>query len=123
MLKTLSLILVLVSFLIPDFLIPDAWGQQNQQRVATTTTVVTTQTVSAFQLALQSASRNSCTVQYNGAGTGFVYFGVLANATTQNSFQLTNKQTVMCVASGITITDAVSVTSTATADQFVVTTQ
>ncbi len=101
----------------------EGWTQQNQQRVATTTTVVTTQTVSAFQLALASASRNSCTVQYNGAGTGFVYFGTLANATTPNSFRLSPAQTILCAVSGVTLTDAVNVTSTATAEQFVVTTQ
>ncbi len=112
--------LLLALFLIS---IPLAVDAQNQQRVSTTATIVTTQTVSAFQLALGSASRNSCTVQYNGTGTGFVYFGLLANATTQNSFQLANKQSVLCAVSSVTLTDAVSVTSTATADQFVVTTQ
>ncbi len=116
MLKILSLVLALSPISVAE-------AQQNQQRVATTTTVVTTQTVSGFQLALPSASRNSCTVQYNGSGVGFVYFGVLANATTQNSFQLNNKQTIMCVASGVTLSDAVNVTSSATADVFTVTTQ
>lgn len=114
--------LVLLLALVPFFSLA-ALAQQNQQRVATTTTVVTTQTVSSFQLALSSASRNSCTVQYNGAGTGFVYFGVLANATTQNSFRLSANQSILCAVSGVTLTDAINVTSTATADQFVVTTQ
>lgn len=100
-----------------------AQAQQNQQRVATITTVVTTQTVSGFQLALQSASRNSCTIQYNGVGTGFVYFGLLANATTQNAFRLTGGQTIQCVASGVTLTDPVAISSTSTGEQFVVTTQ
>ena len=105
------------------FLLSPAEAQQNQQRVATTTAVVTTQTVSAFQLALASASRNSCTIQYNGSGTGFVYFGTLANATLSNSFQLSSKQSILCAVSGVTLTDAVNVTSTATSDAFVVTTQ
>lgn len=100
-----------------------ALAQQNQQRVATITSVVTTQTVSAFQLALASASRNSCTIQYNGSGTGFVYFGALANATTVNAFRLTAGQSILCAVSGVTLTDPVIVSSTATGEQFVVTTQ
>ncbi len=96
---------------------------QNQQRVATTAVVVTTQTVSSFQLALASASRNSCTVQYNGAGTGFVYFGTLANATTAGAFRLSASQSILCAVSTVTLTDAINVTSTATGENFVVTTQ
>ncbi len=100
-----------------------AKAQQNQQRVATVVTQANTQVVSTFQLALPSASRNSCTIQYNGTGTGYVYFGVLANATSSNSFQLTQRQSILCAVSGVTLTDAVNVTSTATGDTFVVTTQ
>ncbi len=116
--RTRSLLLALCLSLSPL-----AAKAEGQQRVATITTVVTTQTVSTFQLALPSASRNSCTVQYNGAGVGFVYFGTVASATVANAFQLANKQSILCAVSSLTLTDAVNVTSSATSDGWVLTTQ
>lgn len=116
--KKLALLLLVLA-LIPFA----ALAQQNQQRVSTITTAVFTQTVSTFQQALASSSRNSCTVQYNGTGTGFVYFGLTANATSANSFKLTGGQSILCAVSGVTLTDAVNLTSTATGDSWAVTTQ
>jgi hypothetical protein len=102
---------------------PLAADSQTPQRVATTTTKVTIPSPAAFTQALPSASRNSCTIQYNGTTTGYVYFGVLANATTTNSFQLTAGQVVSCGnVDGTVLTDQVSVDGTA-GDVFVVTTQ
>ncbi len=41
----------------------------------------------------------------------------------RNSFQLANKQSILCAVSGVTLSDAVSVTSSGSGEAFVVTTQ
>lgn len=95
---------------------------QTPQRVATATTSVTISVSDTFQQALASASRNSCTIQYKGTHTGYVYFGTTANATETKAFTLAQGQSVNCLVGGVVLTDAVQVTATA-GDVFAVTQQ
>lgn len=94
------------------------------QTGTTTQAKVTISVTSTYQQALASAAtRKGCTIQYIAvAGTkGFVFFGS-APADTTTSFQLTNGQSINCNGPGVTATDAVQVTATAT-DIFVVSNQ
>lgn len=109
--------------LLAPILCPLAADAQSPQRVSTTTSAVTVAKAGVFQQALPSASRNSCTVQYNGLTIGYVFFGPIANATTPTAFQLTSTgQSINCNVYGVVLTDAVNVTGAA-GDIFVVTTQ
>jgi|HubBroStandDraft_3_1064219.scaffolds.fasta_scaffold00290_28 hypothetical protein len=67
----------------------------------------------------QQTGRQSCWIQYEGSGTGYVFFG--ASPTTPSSFQLTNKQFIYCDDYNSTVDgNAVWLTSSPTADSFVI---
>jgi hypothetical protein len=73
-----------------------------------------------FQQALPSKRRNGCAIEYTGTNTGFVYFGLITQATTPASIQLSAKQSVSCASTDTLVAvDAISVTGT-TGDTFVV---
>jgi hypothetical protein len=102
----------------------------NNLVTATNSTGTTTQAkvpiavTNTYQQALASSTtRKGCTIQYIAvAGTkGFIFAGSAPGDTT-TSFQLTNGQTFNCQTPGLTITDAIQVTGTAT-DIFVVSSQ
>jgi hypothetical protein len=81
---------------------------------------VTIITSNVFQQALPSKRRNGCAIQYTGTNTGFVYFGLITQATTPTSIQLTAKQSVSCASTDTLVAvDAISVTGTV-GDTFVV---
>jgi hypothetical protein len=75
-------------------------------------TIAVTNTFQALFLA--STSRKNCLIQNNGAGTMYVYFGTISDATLTNSIKLTAGSALYCANSGIVATDAVSITGTAT---------
>ncbi len=116
----MAFLLLLISMLLGNP--QSAYAQNAPQRVATTTSSGTVVATGTFIQLLPSASRNSCTVQYEGSGTGYVYFGLIGSATTPTSFQLVNKQSINCNIYGLALTDAVNGTGN-TGDIFVVTTQ
>lgn len=61
-----------------------------------------------------NASRRNCLIQNNGAANMYVYFGVLADATLAKSIILTPYAAVTCANGGMTATNAVNITGTAT---------
>ena len=104
---------------------PLAASTSAPQKVATQQPVATATVAStgSFQQLLASSPRFNCTIQYTGSNTGYVYFGPIANATTTNAIQLSNKQSVSCSnADGTVLTDAVNVSGT-TGDTFLATQQ
>jgi len=63
---------------------------------------------SSFSSVLSSNStRNGCTIQNTGTDIEYVYFGILASATTSNSFQLSPGQTISCTSGEIVLTDGI----------------
>jgi hypothetical protein len=97
---------------------------QAQLHGATTTTVNSTISVTnAFQAALAAnTGRAACVLQNTGTHTMYVYFGVLASATTSNGFQIAPGQTISCNVPGVVLQDAVNITGTA-GDGYIVTSQ
>lgn len=67
-----------------------------------------------FQSIQVATKRHSCTVQNNGAATMWVFFGPIASATKAKSVVLAPGQSVYCSLSGVTLSDQVSITGTAT---------
>lgn len=61
-----------------------------------------------------NASRRNCLIQNNGSANMYVYFGTLANATLTNSIILSPGAAATCAHGGMTATNAVSITGTAT---------
>lgn len=78
-----------------------------------------------FQTALAaSATRKGCLVQNTSTHTMTVYVGLLASATSTNAFQVVPGGTFSCAAqAGIVVSDAINVTTSTTADTFVVANQ
>lgn len=62
---------------------------------AATTIAVTGTFINPPQLTANTG-RQSCFIQYEGAGTGWVFFGAAAPVSTATSFQLANKSTIAC---------------------------
>jgi hypothetical protein len=96
----------------------------NNGTATTTGAKVTISVTNTYQQALASSgTRKGCTIQYIAVAgiKGYVFFGSAPGDTT-TSFQLTNGQSINCQTPGVTLTDAVQVTATAT-DIFVVSNQ
>lgn len=91
----------------------------------TTTTVGSTVTLGAtFQTALAASStRLGCTLQNTSTHTMYVYVGTLGSATTGNSFQVPPNGTFSCNAGPVVLTGAVNLTTSTTADTYVIASQ
>ncbi len=77
-----------------------------------------------FQTALAASStRLGCTIQNTSTHTMYVFVGTLGSATTGNSYQVPPNGTFACNAGPIVLTGAVNLTTSTTADTFVVANQ
>ena len=104
----------------------NAWPVTSVAAYATTTQTgfTTSGTPNTFtQLLASSTTRKSCTIQYTGAGTLLVFYGLTASGTTTNSFQVASGQTINCAGSFNPLGDAVNVASATASDIGVVATQ
>ena len=68
-----------------------------------------------FQAVFSSnTARENCLIQNNGASNMYVFFGAIASATLNNSIMLKPSWALNCTQGGITNSDAISITGTAT---------
>lgn len=98
-----------------------AWAPVShaQQAKLTSTNVSGTIAVTnTFQSIFEAGPRTGCTVQNNGAASMWVFFGPIASATKAKSVVLTTGQSVGCNSPGITLSDQISITGTATQEFF-----
>lgn len=77
-----------------------------------------------FQTALASSgTRVGCTIQNTSIHTMYVYVGTLGSATTGNSFQVAPMGLFRCDAGSIVLTGTINLTTSTTADTFVIANQ
>ena len=67
-----------------------------------------------------NSNRNDCVIQNNGAGSMYIYFGPIANATTPSSLTLVAGGIFKCANSGIVQSDQISITGTAAQEFFAI---
>lgn len=90
-----------------------------QQAKFTSTNVSGTIAVTnTFQEVFGAGPKAGCTIQNNGAATMWVFFGPIASATKAKSVVLLTGQSVSCNSPGITLSDQISITGTATQEFF-----
>ena len=93
-----------------------AYGQQ--AKLPSTNVSGTIAVTDTFQSVFEAGPRSGCTVQNNGAASMWVFFGPIASATKAKSVVLTTGQSVGCNSPGITLSDQISITGTATQEFF-----
>lgn len=77
-----------------------------------------------FQTALAaSATRKGCTLQNTSTHTMSVYVGILGTATTGLSFQVPAGGFFYCGGAGVVVNDAINITTSTTADTYVLASQ
>jgi hypothetical protein len=98
-----------------------AWAppvHAQQAKLPSTNVSGTIAVTNTFQSVFEAGFRTGCTVQNNGAASMWVFFGPIASATKAKSVILATGQSVSCNSPGITLSDQISITGTATQEFF-----
>ena len=95
---------------------PAAYAQQ--LKLPSTNVSSTIAVTNTFQEVFGAGPKTGCAIQNNGAASMWVFFGPIASATKAKSVVLATGQSVNCSAPGVTLTDQISITGTATQEFF-----